>query len=219
MNTYTKEEARHVVLNCAKDYDKNLLNKKFLIIYKNQMNNCFEFIELFFLKRNFQHLTGLELVNENHIIQTNKSEYFYEKCINQKLSTDDFQFKKDGTTNLKLQALPALLKIQRVTKIAGEYNHSRPYLVVDKVVGGINFCLGINYAEDCFVPVSALMENIKNLASCPYQVIAILKRDKEEGIYANICHVSKGVNLHNCTFSQNITDMINLQNYIPKNKN
>jgi len=44
MNTYTKEEARHVVLNCAKDYDKNLLNKKFLIIYKNQMNNCFEYL-------------------------------------------------------------------------------------------------------------------------------------------------------------------------------
>lgn len=216
MNTFTKEEARRIVLGCAKDYNANLLNKKFIIIYKNHANKCFEFIELLFLKRNFQHLTGLELVDENNNIQNHRSEYFYEKCINQKLSADDFQFKKDGTTNLKLQALPKLIKIHRVTKIAGEYNHNRPYLVVDKVVGGVNFCLGINYDKDCFVPVSTLMENIKSLASCPHQVIAILKKDVADDIYENICHVSKGVNLHNCFFEPKIANIINLQNYQPK---
>jgi hypothetical protein len=219
MKTHKKEEARRIVLNCVKDYQSSLLDNKFLIIYKNSSKNCFEFIELLFLKRNFQHLTGLELVDHDKHVLTNHSEFFYEKCINQKLSLDDFQFKKDGTTNLKLQALPTLIKIQRVTKIAGAYNYSRPYLLVDKVVGNVNFCLGLKYAADCYVPSSALLGDIKDLAMNPYQVIAILKKDKKSDLYENISYAVKSVNLHNCNFDLNIKEKINLKNYISKIQN
>lgn len=50
---------------------------------------------------------------------------------------------KDGTTQLKLGALPVLMDITKITKITGDYNNVRPYLFVDKVMGGVNFCLGL----------------------------------------------------------------------------
>lgn len=36
---FTKEEARRRVLNCAKIYQKKLLNKKMLIIYRDRLDN------------------------------------------------------------------------------------------------------------------------------------------------------------------------------------
>ena len=110
---YTKEEARRVVLNCAKLYQQKLLNKRFMIIYRERLDNRIRYIEVVFLERNYQHLTGLELV--------------------------------------------------------------------DKVIGGINFCLGLSKEMDYFVPSSALLENIKNLTDSPSQVLAILeKSDKSK---------------------------------------
>ncbi|MCD7995119.1 MAG: hypothetical protein LUK37_26405 [Clostridia bacterium] len=63
---------------------------------------------------------------------------------------------------MKLSALPVLMDITKITKITGDYNHVRPYLFVDKVVGGVNFCLGLSKEDDIYVPSSALLENIKN---------------------------------------------------------
>ena len=60
---YTKEEARRVVLNCAKLYQQKLLNKRFMIIYRERLDNRIRYIEVVFLERNYQHLTGLEMVN------------------------------------------------------------------------------------------------------------------------------------------------------------
>ena len=36
---FTKEEARRRVLNCAKQYQKKLLNKKWIIIYREKQDN------------------------------------------------------------------------------------------------------------------------------------------------------------------------------------
>ena len=37
---YSKEEARRKVLNCAKQYQNKLLNKKLIIIYRERKDNC-----------------------------------------------------------------------------------------------------------------------------------------------------------------------------------
>ena len=37
MTKYTIEEARHIVMNCAKDYQKLLENKEFIIAYRDQL--------------------------------------------------------------------------------------------------------------------------------------------------------------------------------------
>ena len=60
---FTKEDARKRVLNCAKQYQQNLLHKKLLIIFREKQDNSIRFIEVVFHERNYQHLTGLELTN------------------------------------------------------------------------------------------------------------------------------------------------------------
>lgn len=120
----TKEEARRKVLNCAKLYQKKLLNKKLLIIYRERSNNTIQYIEICFYERNYQHLTGIELIDEKGKKVTKQSVNFFRKCITGKLSLREIQFRKDGTTPLKLSALEVLMDVTKVTKIAGSYNKS-----------------------------------------------------------------------------------------------
>ena len=60
---FTKEEARRKVLNCAKQYQQKLLNKKLFIIYRERKDNAIRYIEVAFHERNYQHLTGIELID------------------------------------------------------------------------------------------------------------------------------------------------------------
>lgn len=215
---FTKEDARRKVLNCAKQYQQRLLNKKLIIIYREKRDNVIRYIEVVFHERNYQHLTGLELIDKNGDVLHNQSMNFYRKRIENKLSVDELRFKPDGTTQLKLEALPVLMDITKITKITGDYNNVRPYLFVDKVIGGVNFCLGLSRDDTVYVPSSALLEDIKRLTESPSQVLAILERDVDADIYSIIKHVAKGLNLSNITLPQEINAMIDLKNYTYKGK-
>ena len=215
---FTKEDARRRVLNCAKQYQQRLLNKKLIIIYREKRDNVIRYIEVVFHERNYQHLTGLELIDKNGDVLHNQSMNFYRKCIENKLSVDELRFKPDGTTQLKLEALPVLMDITKITKITGDYNNVRPYLFVDKVIGGVNFCLGLSRDDNVYVPSSALLEDIKRLTESPSQVLAILEKDVDADIYSIIKHVAKGLNLSNITLPQEINAMIDLKNYTYKGK-
>ena len=212
------EDARRRVLNCAKQYQQRLLNKKLIIIYREKRDNVIRYIEVVFHERNYQHLTGLELIDNNGDVLRNQSMNFYRKCIENKLSVDELRFKLDGTTQLKLEALPVLMDITKITKITGDYNNIRPYLFVDKVIGGVNFCLGLSRDDNVYVPSSALLEDIKRLTEAPSQVLAILEKDVDADIYSIIKHVAKGLNLSNITLPQEINAMIDLKNYTYKGK-
>ena len=208
----TKEDARRLVLNCAKKYQQNLLNKMLLVIYRDRLDNKIHFIEVVFRKRNYQHLTGLELIDNNGKVLRNQSLNFYRKCIENKLSLNEIRFRQDGTTQLKLTALPILMDVTKITKITGDYNNLRPYLFVDKVMGGVNFCLGLSLENNIYVPSSALLEDIKNLTNTPSQVLAILQKDITDIKYTNVKHVAKGLSLEKLVPPDDIKKMINLEN-------
>lgn len=218
MNKYTLDEARKIVLNCAKIYEKKLLNKRFDIIYRDRNDNEIKDIEIHFGKDNYQHLTGIELLDDNGNVREHVAELFYDKCVKNRLAKKEMQFKKDGTTNLKLAALPIMMEIYKVTKITGDYNSIKPYLIADKVVGNVNFCLGLKIDErkGYYVPASSLLHNIKDLTLKQSQVLAILSKDKNEILYRKVRHVAKGVNLLNLNFPQSIKQKISLDQYISK---
>lgn len=216
---YTKEDARRIVLNCSKQYRDKLLDKNLLIIYREKDDNSIHKIEVVFRDRNYQHLTGLELIDRKGNVIYNQSINFFRKCIENKLSVNEFRFKDDGTTQLKLSALPALMDITKITKITGDYNNRRPFLYVEKVIGGVNFCLGLCKEEKLYVPSSALCENIKNLTDRPNQVLAIFsKESNSKEIYSSVRHVAKGVNLNNLILPDEIRKLITLENYVYKGK-
>ena len=148
MQSYTLEEARRIVMQCAKQYQTNLMNKQFILIYRDRNDYRVNALELKFEKGNYQHLTGIEMIDEDGNVREHVSELFYYKCLNNQLAKEEIRFKKNGTTNLKLLALPVMMRIHKVTKIAGDFNYSRPYLVADKVIGNVNFCLGLRQADE-----------------------------------------------------------------------
>jgi hypothetical protein len=212
---YTKEQAVRSLFLYAKKYKEKLLNKKAIIIYRERTDLKIHFIEVLFLKRNFQHLTGVDLVDGKGNIIKGQSENFFRKCIQQKLSVREIAFKTDGTTHLKLDALPVLMELNRVTKIVGDYNGLRPYLVVDKLIGGVNFCLGLRLDTNCgdYVPVSALNTDIRDLSVNTSQVLAIFLKDKKSEIYRDIKYIAKGLNLEKIELPQEIEQVISLENY------
>lgn len=119
---------------------------------------------------------------------------------------------------MKLLALPALMDVTKITKITGDYNNVRPYLFVDKVMGGVNFCLGLTKEDDEYVPSSALLEDIKKLTDAPSQVLAIFEKDVGSEKYITVKHVAKGINLNNIQLPDKIKSMIDLKNYVYRGK-
>ena len=218
MHTYTLDEARGIVMRCAKQYEKNLLGKSYLIIYRDRSDNEIKDIEIYFGEENYQHLTGIELINADGNVREHVAELFFNKCLKNTLKKNEIQFRKDGTTNLKLAALPVMMQIQKVTKIAGNYNGMRPYLIADKLIGNVNFCLGLKWDDrkSRYVPSSSLLEDIKVLTETPSQVLAIFSKEEGEEVYRNVRHVAKGVNLNNLRLSEEIGGMISLERYVPK---
>lgn len=126
--------------------------------------------------------------------------------------------KSDGTANLKLAALPVMMDIHKVTKIEGDYNNQRPYLIADKLIGNVNFCLGLllDVKNEYYVPASTLLEDIKQLTNMSSQVLAIFSKEKEEKVYKNVRHVAKGLNLNNVKLPKEIERSISLEKYLPK---
>lgn len=215
---YTKKEAIKCITSSCKDYEKHLRDKKMLVIFKE--DTLYKYLEILFCAHNFQHLTGVELVNTKGEVVKNRSLDFYRKCMEGKLSEGEVQFKKDGTSHLKLEALPALMKIHSVTKISGNYNGRQPYLFVDKVVGGVNVCMGIvkDAREDVYYPASALKKDIKQVVEKPYQVIAVFTKNIKEPCYTHIRHVAKKVDLFSLSLPDEIKEIISLENYIYRGK-
>ena len=214
MTRYTLEEARHIVINCSKIYHNKLENKEFIIVYRDREDNNIKDIEMTFFAKNYQHLTGMNLVDTSGNVINHRSEDFYRKCLENKLGLSELAFRQDGMSHLKLQALPSIMKFSRITKIAGDSNGNQPYLLVDKLVGGVNFCLGLrkDSKNDVYVPVSALQRNIKELVDKPSQVLFIMQKERgDASTYKIIKHVSKGLNIHNLAIPDSIMAKISLE--------
>ena len=216
-HTYTKKDALRIIIAAAKEYAKMLDGMNYLFIYRNRYSNEIEYFETLFLPRNYQHLTGIEFLDMDGNLQMN-SVFFYHKCLDNTITEKEIQFKKDGTTPLKLQALPKLIQFLRFSKMTALYNGVRPKLAVDRVAGTTNYCLGFAKDGDYFVPSSCLLEDIRNLGDNPSQILAIMTKraDRSEPIYREIRYVAKGVPLDRLKISGKLSAMISLEEYIRK---
>lgn len=71
---------------------------------------------------------------------------------------------------------------------------------------------------DYFVPSSCLLEDIRKLGDAPSQILAIMskKADRSESIYKEIRYVAKGVPLNRLKISFELSNLISLEKYLPK---
>lgn len=154
--------------------------------------NRIEIIEAMFKKENFFHLTGLKIKNQNI-----SSSLFYQMCLNHKLSLKDFEF-KDKTTNLKLEILPQIIKIEKLANQIGAFANSGKLLKTDILVGTTrNSCLGLKFIEknQIYVPNTVLKEDIRKITTKRNRIIAILKKDLRQNKYEKIPYIAKNANI------------------------
>ncbi len=210
--SYSKKDAIRIITKAAKDYERLLENQNFLFIYRNRSTRHIEYFQTLFTARNFQHLTGIHLIDKdgrqvkNHI-------QFYEKCIRNRLSETEIRFKPDGTTPLKLTSLPRIINFLSSSKMAAVYHEIRPKLAVDIVAGTTNFCLGFTCDKrGYYMPSSALLEDIRKLSRESHQILAILSKPASASSprYQNIRYLAKGVQLEKLPLPPGLNALLEL---------
>ncbi len=191
----TKKDAIRIVVKCAEQYKENLLDRSLLFILLDNKKKNISSLEVTFRRSNFMHLTGLKVTT---IDQDGKGIYaseFFKRCLNHKLSEKDFEFAEDGTSELKLQVLPTLIRSNLEAKMVGFYNNSLPRLYTDQLAGGVNGCMG--FREDsktnCMVPDTVLNCDIRKLTSSTLQVIATYRKYKSDEQYSECVYLAKKI--------------------------
>ena len=66
----------------------------------------------------------------------------FDKCVKGALAEDEIKQRADGTTNLKLEALPKIVSFVQFPKMTVTYSGDRPKLSVDRFAGTVNYSLG-----------------------------------------------------------------------------
>jgi len=178
----TKNYAMEILSACAKLYKDNLVGRNLMIIYGKEN---FGFIETSFSRANFLHLTGVNT-------RLNPGSFF-NKCLNGVLELDEFNFKEDGTTELKLQVLPHILKPKQHYKMLGEYRGNRHLLRTDKLVGGVHACLGFVKNGNFYIPNTSLQVDIREMTAGNARIVLILEKGLNDSQYSDITYIAKNV--------------------------
>ena len=215
---YTKKEAVNLICDAAKIYQKNLLNKNILYIYKKDKE--IKHIETLFTASNFKHLTGLKYKKG--------SKDFFKNCLNNKISEKDIILdeKKLVFTYLKLNVLTSAMFIDKTAKRIGDYNYTKDVLEIEKVVGNVSLCIGFSRISKkgnklkYYYPKTLLKERIENnsLDDNIYQICAILVKNKKEKKYSEITYIAKGVDLKQILNNKNLKSLIDFKNIYFYNK-
>lgn len=209
VHRYTRKEILRTVIAAAKDYDKKLKGNNYIFIYRHGDTKEICFFETLFLARHFQHLTGVDYMNSNGNIIRNAVDFYY-KCLNNQISEKEIGLRKDGTTRLKMEALPKMVNFLQSSKITVTYNGIRPKLSVDRLVGNVNYCMGFTKENDYYMPSSCLLEDIRNLGNDSSQILLIMSKsaDGSEKLYKNIRYTAKGVEADKLILPEGLKNLI-----------
>ncbi len=186
---YNKDDAIKIVVNCAEKYRDELENRNLLFICIDKHKKT-SYIEFAFHDYNFMHLTGLK---STHKVSQSGSDAddmltasdFYRRCLNHKLSADDFDFAEDGTTPKKLDVLPIVICKNLSAKMVGNYKSIHPKLYTEKVAGGEKAYVGFvkDAVSNEYVPNTVVKEDIRNSVYDYVRVIAAYRKNQCETMY------------------------------------
>ena len=207
------------VYKCLKDYDENLKNKKVMFIIENKDRNI-DKEEVYFPKSSYQHLTGVSLIDKKGR-KLNAYE-FYDLLKNGTITIDEYKFKsKDKTTDLKLEVLPQLMKIDRMANIMGDFSNYNLFLQTEKIAGNINACMGFikDSNTNTFIPNTALKKDIRTITDNRKKIIAILKKDINEKLYKNITYLKQNYRIIDILQNDDINKIIDIKNIYSTDKN
>ena len=201
-----KKEAIAALHEAAIAYQENFENKSLLFVGYKPSSKEIMYAEASFFKTNFLHLTGVEILS-NH---SYAAKDFYDRCIAQRLSPNDFEFASDGTTELKLSILPKTLRNKSLNaKMIGDFNESGIYLYTEKLVGNSNACMGFiwNSTFGAYIPNTFLKIDIKKKVKIPFQVIAVYRKDADNPNYSEAVYFAKNAKWDKIVYPSALSDL------------
>lgn len=203
-----KEDAIKIISKSVKEYKNNLVNNNLLFIAGQPDKPIV--LETVFLPRHFLHLTGVKLNGGNQ----KKQNQFYNKCLNGKLSPNDFYMASDGTTEMKLMVILPLMNIHITAKMMGDYNETKNLLQTDKLRGSICGCMEFVNENNYFKPNTLLNEDIRDVTYKPQnRVLTILRKPIKQEKYEELCYTAKGVQLDKIKLSSEYTEKIDIPEF------
>lgn len=219
-----KATAIGIISRSAQLYKEHLEDKVVLFVYgspqemKKYMNSSMEgepplrYYEATFLRRNFDHLTGVK--KAKHI---KSSIHFYEKVLYKKLNESDFEFNDDGTTVQKLEILECLMQIKTTAAMFGDYINAGPKLYTEKVSGTTNGCMGFVYSKEdrVNVPNTLLNKDIREIIPKPNnKIYAIFYRNIKKNKYSNISKLDRDIDFTTFKFTSEIEKRVDRESII-----
>lgn len=197
---YDKKKAIDVIVNAADNYKKYLQDKVFLIVYLE--NAVTKTVQVEFRDNHFLHLTG--------VCTKLSAKRFYEKCINCKLSVEDFELDKRGKTQQKLMVLPFLHELLYHNCLIGNFINSGICIRADYFIGNTKAILsvGFRYGKRVDFPVTLYKEDVRKLSQPTNKVFAIFVRAYNQQRYTECTYLSKGQEIDKFSISEEIKALI-----------
>ncbi|MBQ5671467.1 MAG: hypothetical protein IIV43_03830 [Oscillospiraceae bacterium] len=175
LKRYSKTEAIRIITDCAKGYNAELKNKRFLIAYEE--HDKLKYHTIIFRAENYLHLTG--------VVARDYAKTFYSKCINRKLSPNDFEFDKFGYAHLKLSVLHKVPTMFYNHTLRGDFLRIGTYIDADYFIGipGNTVSLGFRVSTTSDDrPVTLYHENIEKLTISTQKVLGVWRLDKSGSV-------------------------------------
>ena len=188
-----KERDMKTLKECAFLYKLNLMNKQLLVVssYDKQIS----LVSIEFNKNNYKHLTG--------VVTSLSANKFMDALLGDRLSFNDWDYRKDGTSDLKIGALPQMVELHKSARMIGAYSGNRIYLTSDMCFGGVYCYLGLmadenkhNLKNGIYVPNSLINGNIKEDTNNQEKILAIFRKNKKDTKYKELTYLAKDVDLN-----------------------
>lgn len=199
-----KEEALKILFKSAQLYKENLVNNNLLFICMDKHKRTSS-LTIQFATTGFLHLTGVKFNDRKSM----SSGEFFDKCLKRRLSLDEFELAKDGTTEKKLQILPLLFSKNLSATIVGDFSARTPVLVTDKLVGGVKGCIGFVYEQTTgfYAPNTVLNLDIRTYISNQLRIIATYRKKKTDSGYEEIVYAAKKIDWEKIKYPQGFEDL------------
>lgn len=202
-----------MIFNAAELYEKNLRDNNILFVYWDKHKRI-QYLEVEFNASNFMHLTGVKVSKQfkNQVLDSKEyANKFYEKCIKKRLSVNDFNFAEDGTTPLKLDVLPMLMKKNLSANAIGNIDVRTVKLYTEKIAGSIKGCIGFVKDEKVNknIPNTVLKADIRNYTDESKRIIITYRKKKQDKQYSEIVYTAKAIEWDKVIFPKEI-------DYLPK---
>lgn len=165
MKNYSKEQVLKIMTGVSEKYEEKLKDKHFLLVYQENIN--IRTVQVGFRDFNYLHMTGVK--------SALSAPRFYEKCINMKLKTTEFELDVKGNAHRKLMVLPYLPDLLYNNCMVGDFINSGICIKADYFVGNVKAVLSVGFRTGKSVdfPVTLYNEDIRKLTQPTCKVLVI----------------------------------------------